>query len=288
MNTGVWVAVIASATSLSVALTTARSQRRSAREAREEQRQSDAKVVLDKYRGPLLAAAFELGRRIDNIRNDNFLGNLGAGGARERHARLTTLFRFAQYFGWREILRTEVQLLRFEREGDTQLVALLINDIDWAFGSDSLGEPETIWEERIWAEEQRAIGELMICRNQDGSAAVRGYATFVSEYDETFAPWMNRLEAYVLSKDATSSRRLLLVEWALLGLVARLDDEDANTRETWMARAEEELEEDLAHDAPRIDQRIRTHARRAIVDHDRRSRSLGHLVGPHKAGDGIT
>src|SRR4051794_33926029 len=138
MSTGVWVALIASLTSLAVAASAARVQRKTARETREEQRRSDAKVVLDKYRGPLLASAADLGRRLDNIRHDHFLAYAGPRSERAGQARLTTLFRFAQYFAWREILRTEVQLLRFEREGDTRRVSVLIADIDRTFGSDNL------------------------------------------------------------------------------------------------------------------------------------------------------
>jgi hypothetical protein len=257
MSTGVLVALIASLTSLVVAASSARAQRKTARETREEQRRSDAKVVLDKYRGPLLAAASEVGRRVENIRHDKFLAYVGPGSERTRQARLTTLFRFAQYFGWREILRTEVQLLRFEREADTRRVAALIGDIDWAFGSDKLGEGVR---GMLWAEEQRGIGELMKSRNEDGSCTSRGYATFASEYDEKFAPWMNRLEAHVLSEEALTSRRLLLLQWALLGLVTQRDEEQAHSNEKWMARAREELQEDPAPHAPRIERTIRAHA----------------------------
>jgi hypothetical protein len=39
-----------------------------------EERQSEAKQVLDRYRGPLMDAAWQLGNRIDNIRHLGFLG----------------------------------------------------------------------------------------------------------------------------------------------------------------------------------------------------------------------
>jgi len=83
------------------------------REGRTEERRSDAKVVLDRYRGPLLDAAWHLGDRVDNIRNRRFFDYLSEGSGRELDAKLTTLFRFAYYLGWREFVRTEVQLLRF-------------------------------------------------------------------------------------------------------------------------------------------------------------------------------
>jgi hypothetical protein len=99
------------------------------REGRAEERRSEAKVVLDRYRGPLLDAAWPLGSRVDNIRNMGFLAYLSAGSGRDQDAKLTTLFRFAYYFGWREFVRTQVQLLRFENEGDTRLAAELLNDV---------------------------------------------------------------------------------------------------------------------------------------------------------------
>lgn len=121
MSTAVLVALITSATSLAVALSSPWLQQRTAKQAR----QSEAKKVLDRYRGPLLVAASDLGHRINNIRHDDFLLYVNDPD-RQVQASRTTLFRFAQYFGWREILRTEVQLLRFHHEKDTQLVARLL------------------------------------------------------------------------------------------------------------------------------------------------------------------
>jgi hypothetical protein len=39
---------------------------------------------------------------------------------------MTTLSRFAQYFGWAEILRREIQFLSFPEEQDTRCVAELL------------------------------------------------------------------------------------------------------------------------------------------------------------------
>jgi hypothetical protein len=258
MNTAVWVALIASATSLAVAAASAWFQRRDVRTAREEQRRSDAKVVLDRYRGPLLAAAADLGHRINNIRHDEFLSYATTESDREPQARLTTLFRFAQYFGWREILRTEVQLLRFERETDTRRVAWLIGDIDWAFATDRVADGD---DGMLWAEEQRAIGELMIAPGHDGSSTCRGYAAYASEYGKRFAPWLDRLGDQVISQRALSSQRLQLVQWALLGLVTQLDEEHAHRDQKWMARARDELSQAAAPNATRVELSIRGHVR---------------------------
>jgi hypothetical protein len=55
-------------------------------------RRQDAKAVLDRYRGPLLDAAWQLGARLENIRHDEFFDcYLSPDCDRERDARLTTL-----------------------------------------------------------------------------------------------------------------------------------------------------------------------------------------------------
>jgi len=260
METGVWVALIASVTSLIVAGISLHFQRKGAKEEREEKQRSDAKVVLDKYRGPLLAAASDLGYRIDHIRHDKFLIYTAPESGRDQQAKLTTLFRFAQYFGWREILRTEVQLLRFEREADTKLVAALIGDIDWAFGSDMLHDGPC---GMLWAEEQRGIGELMVAESDSSPSTHCGYARFVREYDKSFASWMDSLAGFALGEKATSSDRLRLVQWALLGLVKELDEEHAHTDEIWMDRAWEELKKYPVPESPREESSIRSHVSQA-------------------------
>jgi hypothetical protein len=90
------------------------------REGRAEDRRSEAKVILDSYRGPLLDAAWQLGDRVDNIRNKGFFAYLSESSGRVQEAKLSTLFRLANYLGWREFVRIKVQLLPFEDEKDTR------------------------------------------------------------------------------------------------------------------------------------------------------------------------
>lgn len=261
METGVWVALIASATSVIVAGFSLYFQRKSIKEERAEKQRSDAKVVLDKYRGPLLVAASDLGQRLNNIRHDEFLVYATPGMERERQAKLTTLFRFAQYFGWCEILRTEAQLLRFEHEADTQLAAALIGDIHWAFATDKVNDGV---HGMLWAEEQRGIGELMVLRNGESSSTSYGYVRFVREYDERFAAWMDRIADLALGEEAIDSHRLRLVQWGLLGLVKQLDEEHAHTGEKWMDQARKELKKNPEPGAPRVESSIRNHMAEAV------------------------
>jgi hypothetical protein len=207
------------------------------RESRIEERRSEAKVVLDRYRGPLLDAAWQLGDRVDNIRNRCFLGYLSEGSGRERDARLTTLFRFAYYLGWREYLRTQIQLLPFENEGDTRLAAAFLNDVTRMLASDKL---DGRWA-MLWGDEQRGIGELMTEQPPGASSIVRGHAAFHRDYDKIFGEWMERFADDLFSPEVvSSSNRLRLLQWALYGLVRQLDEKGAYGG-GWIERSAKEI-----------------------------------------------
>jgi hypothetical protein len=214
-------------------------QARLAQEAKEEEERSKAKQVLDRYRGPLLDAVWQLGNRVDNIRHRRFLVYLAEGSGREQDAKLTTLFRFAQYFGWREFIRREAQLLRFENEADTRLVSGFLNDVASILTSDKLGDAG--WA-MLWVDEQRGIGELMASDRPD-SPGVRGHASFHRDYEGVFAPWMERFAGDLLSEArALKSERLRLLQWALFGLVGRLDEEGSYYGPGgWTDSAEQEI-----------------------------------------------
>src|SRR5215212_8013852 len=69
--------------------------------------------LMSKYREPLARAAFDLQTRIYTVIRHRFLVRYGGRGRdHERaYARESTLFVFAEYFGWVEILRRDVQFL---------------------------------------------------------------------------------------------------------------------------------------------------------------------------------
>jgi hypothetical protein len=203
-----------------------------------------AKEVLEQYRGPLLDAAWLLGDRIDNIRHRSFLGFLA--GDRAQVARLTTLFRFASFFGWRELLRLRVQLLRFEKAEDTRLVADFLGTAALVLVTDDLDDHRR---GMLWADEQRGIGELMM---EEDRTAVFGHATFRRDYDEVFAHWMDRFGDDVLTPEAKTGERLKLLQWALYGLVRLLDRERVYPTR-WLDRSRDEIAEppgSLDVDAP--------------------------------------
>jgi hypothetical protein len=205
-------------------------------QAKQEERRASARAILDRYRGPLVSAAWELGDRLDNIQHRSFLVYTDVARGRADQAKLTSLFRVAQYLGWREVVRTELQLLRFDNEPDTQRVASLMGDVLVVFASDSLDDTRAM----LWVDEQRAVGELMIER-AEGAPRLRGYAAFVRDYGSVFSHWLDALGRDILANTAESSDRLRLLRWSLLGLVSCLDEEGVWRRSSWMRTAIDEL-----------------------------------------------
>ena len=173
-----------------------------------------AEEVLTRYREPLAAAAFDLQSRLYNILRLDFFAQFGTGDRGEEALR-TTLFRLAQYFGWTEILRRDIQFLSFPEDDDTRRVAQLQSDIARCFLSDDYG-PALM----IWSDEQRAIGERMIVE-EHAKVLCMGYATFHDRCDDAFARWRERLQNELVEESARA--RLLDVQHLLCELVETLD-----------------------------------------------------------------
>jgi len=153
-------------------------------------RRMDAEAALARYRDPLARAAEDLRSRLWNVRCGEFLQTYGVGSdAVAREARLSTLFRIAQYFAWSEILRREVQYLSFPDAEQTRSVMQAQEAITDAFRTDELDGPLMLWTER-----QRAIGERMIVE-EDGVPRSMGYGRFVDRCDEVLGEWGPSLDA---------------------------------------------------------------------------------------------
>lgn len=178
------------------------------------ERKQRAEEVLARYREPLAAAAFDLQSRLYNILELEFFEKFGQG-ERAEEALRTTLFRFAQYFGWTEILRRDIQFLSFPTDAETRRVAELQESIAECFRNDDYG-PEVM----IWSDEQRAIGELMIIE-EHGKVLSMGYAAFRQRCDDTFAPWRVRMRKELNA--ASAQARLRDIQHNLCELVETLD-----------------------------------------------------------------
>lgn len=177
----------------------------------------NAEDVLTRYSEPLAAAAFDLQSRCYNICKLGFFERFGPSHDRFPEAETTTLFRFAQYFGWSEILRRDVQFLSFPENEHTQLVTRLQIDIARRMAASDHDEPLM-----VWADEQRAIGERMIVHEHDRTFCI-GYARFCDTYDECFASLCRRMRADLA--DPAALTRLRDVQRLLCELVSALDSQ---------------------------------------------------------------
>jgi hypothetical protein len=179
------------------------------------EREERAEEVLKRYREPLAAAAFDLQSRLYNILCLDFFAMFGGDHERCEIAESTTLFRLAQYLGWTEILRRDIQFLSFPEADDTRRVV----ELQWAITrrlSSSLDHHGLM----VWADEQRAIGERMIVE-EHSKVLCMGYARFHDEYAERFAPWCERLRGELQSEMGRD--RLRDVQHLLCDLVETLD-----------------------------------------------------------------
>lgn len=209
-----------------------------------------AREVLGKYRDPLLRAAYELQRRLYEIVRGSFVEDYSAKeksnegeSSKSVDQEGSTLWLFAQYLGWVEILRSEVEFLdlgtvRKNRELQRHLHAVAValaadrKDVGKSFATSGA--------------EQRAIGEFMVVGPASPRATSRprclGYREFTtklavrkSSREGPFERWGERLrmEMSELSKPsdlAGSAReghvsRLVLVQRALVDLMDGLDPE---------------------------------------------------------------
>ncbi|MGN6257990.1 MAG: hypothetical protein ACTHN3_09630 [Solirubrobacterales bacterium] len=230
MDTGVIIALITAAGAFVLGVFNAMMASRS----RREERQIEAKAELARYRKPLLEAAFDLGARIDNIQNKGFDGYMRFGDRRDI-AIESTLYRFARYFGTLEILRSQLTFLEFQNAEETKSVADQIVQIGGVLSSDRY---EGLM---LWREEQRAIGEEALRREEDGSLHCVGFATFVEEFEQRTGPWFRRFQTE-LEQDrlAASSKRLRAAQVRLQQLVHQLDEEgryeDSSKNPAWLQR----------------------------------------------------
>jgi len=179
----------------------------------------DAKKVLNNYRDPLIAASFDLQARLYNILRLRFIEKyITAGEISKRDSALeSTLYVFAQFFGWREVIRQEVQYLRFSRNRQTREVGQLIRDIEETFLSDEYG-PQFM----IWRVEQRGIGERMV-ESVDSQMNCLGYASFIKQRS-TMEEWLAPLEHDLENLEDGGRKRLTELQHMLVKLVRQLDD----------------------------------------------------------------
>jgi hypothetical protein len=207
-------------------------QRRRADEHRKrsEDRAEALEHVLSLYRDPLLRAAVDLQSRIYNIEARDFFAFYREGTESERTYTLDhTLYVFAEYFGWAEILRREIQFLNLGDVERTRQVRKGLDAVSETILTDEIeGSPF-----RIFRGHQRAIGEIMMTPpQQQGNVPSRrhetiGFAAFVDRLgDESFGRWFTDLRSDVLTMACDPDlhvKRLVLVQHALVDLFTVMD-----------------------------------------------------------------
>ena len=176
--------------------------------------------MLENHRDPLLAAAYELQARLHNILCNPFTEDyvLGNKAGKQEAAVQSTLYVFAQFFGWRDIIRREIQFLRFLKDEETREVAQLLRDIGETFLTDEYGRQFMIW--RV---EQRGLGECMIVQSAVKPTCM-GFATFVGQRT-TMKEWLDPLEQELTEIDDGGRARLTKLQHLLLELVQKLDED---------------------------------------------------------------
>ncbi|MGW1129524.1 hypothetical protein [Streptomyces sp. NPDC002526] len=201
-------------------------------------RSREQRDYMERYGASLAWAAFDLQSRLFNIlhghdidqdpaRGDGFLTSfLTRGTPREADfVRRSTVFVLAEYLGWVEILRRDIQFLDLGRSRVNAQVMKQISRI----GS-SLARIDTVSNElRLFGAQQRAIGELMV--HPDGEPGRRrclGYAEFCSklEHDQEFAAWFSDPLADVdgiAADTAQAVGRLKDLQVQLIALIDLLD-----------------------------------------------------------------
>lgn len=190
----------------------------------ERSREEEADRLIRRYRDPLLRAAFDLQSRLYNIAVLGFLDKYLANGSssEQRYARESSLYVLAEYLGWVEILRQDVQFLDLGHQERSRQLRDHLDVVRHVLLSDR--DDATL---RVFRGEQRAIGELMIAHDPAGQRQCIGFATFVDKRARgEFAPWFDTLAGDVdlLARDVRAhADRLVDLQHALVDLVDFLD-----------------------------------------------------------------
>lgn len=159
-------------------------------------RHQDRVAAYDRFRDPLAASAVELANRLIEILHQNpadylsrpmfdlrperQVGNDASDPYFMHYKMISTLYRFACFFGWLELYRQETTFLRIGDEKRTSELQKALTAVrsDIADGHINTHSNWDEWHDAlIFREELRAIGEAMIEERGDARSVV-GYGKF--------------------------------------------------------------------------------------------------------------
>jgi hypothetical protein len=195
----------------------------------------ETKTLVDKYREPLARSAFDFQSRIWNIIRQSFLHIFYGDGTKRssQYALDNTMFVIAQYLGWVELIRRDLQWLDL---GEKEMNRELQNRLDYiahVFATDDakLVGPASAQSERfrIFHGEQRAIGEALIAPASGGERPeCLGYGAFVEALtnDHRLLRWFDPLAEDIrawASGDASAQGRLRELQHGVIKLLDLFD-----------------------------------------------------------------
>ena len=185
-----------------------------------------AQELMRTYHDPMLRSAIDLQSKLFNILKLHLLDKWYNNGTEveKEYAIENTLYVIAEYLGWKEIVRREVQYIDLGNDEENRDLVLLIDSISESFLRNDLPEPF-----RIFRGEQRAIGELMMT-SEDGPNRREciGYARFLEMQETmTFSRWFRKLRSDIdeLAEGRGDPGRLVDLQNALIDLIGNLDPE---------------------------------------------------------------
>ncbi len=203
---------------------------RTSRKLRSLEAEREAERITSTFRDPLLHAAYDLQSRLFNTARSSFLRMYYASGDKrmKEYALENTVFLFAQFFGWTELIRRDVRFLALKNVDETRKLREHQDTLYSLFQTDNHKDLKTVHDRsvfRVLAGNQRAIGELMI--DDDAKVPrVIGYAAFLNQRDHTLDKWLDSLRKDVITtatKDGPVPQRLILIQRALIDLLKFLD-----------------------------------------------------------------
>jgi hypothetical protein len=233
VSTELIVAAASAVLSLASGLFSARASRRTKqleyqieRQRKQDDAAASAERILHQYRDPLLDAAQTLQSRSANIVTNNYLGRFLHCGIpdEERYARDYTVYAFAEYMCWVEIVRRELRFLDVGDIDNNRKLLVHLNQTQLTLQSDRIAGPFQVFRGR-----QRAIAELMMIptgATEGPRSEAIGYAAFCQRLDNDpdFAAWFKRLRDEVeLVVGRDNDDRLIQLQNDLVDLIEHLD-----------------------------------------------------------------
>lgn len=187
------------------------------------ERLEERKKERSQFDEPFFRAAFDLQSRIFNILEDNFIEQFLGFSTNERernYAVDNTVFLIAQYMCWAGLVRREIQYSLLDEMKGLRARQAAQNTVEEAWRNDDYSSIL-----RIFAGEQRAIGEALIRTNGSRSDCI-GYGAFTQAFKRGGDPLIDALRNDIqsLSKGPEEAvDRLRAVQHSLIDLLYTVD-----------------------------------------------------------------